>query len=400
MVAGRVTNPFIKDYLMTAGPTPLPPRVQSVMAEPVVYHRAPAFDALFARVLGRLPSVFQTENDVMVFTSSGSGAMESAMANLAGPGVPILACAAGKFGERWIELGEACGAEAVRHEPGWGARLDPAEIDRLLAANPEIAVCFATLSETSTGVVHDVEAIARVCSARGVLLAVDAVSGLGAAELRQDAWGIDVVVAGSQKALMTPPGLGLVSASQRALDHAARRPGGRYYFDWGRAIAEQRKPAPATPFTPAVTLIAALDVALEMIEAEGIEAVLERHAVLARATRAGVAALGLELYGDPDDRANVVTAVSLPDTVDGAKVPKLLRDRFGITANGGQGPLKGRILRIAHCGYFGAFDILTSLAGLEMVLRELGAEVELGAASAAAQQVFLDAGVSAAPAAA
>jgi serine---pyruvate transaminase len=398
MVAGRVTNPFIKDYLMTAGPTPLPPRVQSVMAEPVVYHRAPAFDALFARVLARLPAVFQTGNDVMVFASSGSGAMESAMANLAGPGVPILACAAGKFGERWIELGEACGADVVRYEPGWGARLDPEEIARLLAGRPGVRVCFATLSETSTGVVHDVQAIAKACAARGVLLAVDAVSGLGAAELRQDSWGIDVVVSGSQKALMTPPGLGLVSASPRALEHAAGQPGARYYFDWGRAIAEQRKPAPATPFTPAVTLIAALDVALEMIEAEGIEAVLARHALLARATRAGAAALGLELFGDPDERANVVTAVVLPEGIDGGQVPKLLRDHYGITANGGQAQLKGRILRIAHCGYFGAFDILTSLAGLEMALRELGADVELGAASAAAQQVFLDAGVPAAPA--
>lgn len=398
MVAGRAMNPFIKDYLMTAGPTPLPPRVQSVMAEPVVYHRAPAFDALFARVLGRLPAVFQTANDVMVFASSGSGAMESAMANLAGPGVPVLACAAGKFGERWIELGEAYGADVVRYEPGWGARLDAAEVDRLLAARPDIRVCFATLSETSTGVVHDVEAIAAACRARGVLLAVDAVSGLAAAELRQDDWGVDVVVTGSQKALMTPPGLGLVSASPRALEHAAGRPGGRYYFDWTRAIGEQRKAAPATPFTPAVTLIAALDVALEMIEAEGLDQVLARHALLARATRAGAAALGLERFGDPDDRANVVTAVALPDGIDGAKLPALLRDRYGITANGGQGQLKGRILRIAHCGYFGAFDIITSLAGLEMALRDLGADVELGSGVGAAQRVFRDAGVPAEPA--
>ncbi len=387
-------NPYVKQYLMTAGPTPLPPRVLSVMAEPVVYHRAPAFDALFARVLDRLPRVFGTSNDVMVFASSGSGAMESAVANLVAPGDPILACAAGKFGERWIELGEAHGADVVRYEPEWGARLDPDEVDRRLAERPEIQVAFATLSETSTGVVHDVQALAEVVRRHDAMLVVDAVSGLGAAECRQDEWGLDVVVTGSQKALMTPPGLGFVSASQRALDHAAQRPGGTYYFNWERTVAELRKDAPATPFTPAVSLLAGLDVALEMIEEEGLERVLARHDLLARAARAGVAGLGLDLFGDPDERATVVTAVELPDGIDGGKVPGLLRKR-GITANGGQAQLKGRILRIAHCGYFGAFDIIISLAGLEQVLAELGHEVELGAGVAAAQRVFLEAGVGA-----
>ena len=388
-------NPYVKQYLMTAGPTPLPPRVLSVMAEPVVYHRAPAFDELLARVLERLQPVFQTANDVMVFTASGSGAMESAVVNLTRPGEPVLACAAGKFGERWIELGDAHGADVVRYEPGWGERLDPDEVERRLAARPEIKVAFATLSETSTGVVHDVHALAEVARAHDVLLVVDAVSGLGAAECRQDEWGIDVVVTGSQKALMAPPGLGFVSASPRALEFAAQRPGGSYYFDWQRTVAELRKDAPATPFTPAVTLLAALDVALAMIEEEGLERVLARHDLLARAARAGVAALGLELFGDPDERATVVTAVELPEGIDGGAVPGLLRRR-GITANGGQGQLKGRILRIAHCGYFGAFDIVVALAGLEQALAELGHEVDLGAGVGAAERVFLEAGVGAA----
>jgi aspartate aminotransferase-like enzyme len=385
-------NPFIKDYLITAGPTPLPPRVMSAMGEPVLYHRAPAFDALFARILERLPGVFGTQNDVIVFASSGTGAMESAVSNLVAPGQPILACAGGKFGERWIELGEAYGAEVVRYEPGWGARLDPAEVDRLLSEHSGIEVVYATLSETSTGVVHDVRALAEAARGHGAMLVVDAISGVGAAELRQDEWGIDVVIAGSQKALMSPPGLGFVSASQRALDAAGQRPGGRYYFDWSRAIAEQRKDSPATPFTPAVTLLRALDVALELIEEEGLEAIMARHDLLARAARAGAQGLGLELFGDPDERSTVVTAVELPDSIDGAKVPKLLRER-GITANGGQGQLKGRIIRIAHCGYFGAFDVITILAGLELALNELGADVELGAGVAAAQQVFAQAGV-------
>ncbi|MEA2286603.1 MAG: serine---pyruvate transaminase [Solirubrobacteraceae bacterium] len=391
-------NPFIKQYLMTAGPTPLPPRVSQVMAEPILYHRDPAGVDLYARVLERLPAVFRTSNDVLLFAASGSGGMEAAVANLVRPGDEVLACAAGKFGERWIELADAYGARTVRYEPGWGTRLDPVDIDRLLGENPGIRVCFATLSETSTGIVHDIQAIAEVARARDVILAVDAVSGLGAVDLRQDEWGVDVVAAGSQKALMCPPGIALCSVSDRALEFAAQRPGGRYYFDWATTAKNQRQSPPNSPFTPPVTLLAALDVALSMIEEEGLDDVLARHALLARATRAGVQAMGLELYGDPDERANVVTAVELPDDIDGGKVPKILRDRYGITANGGQGQLKGRIVRIAHTGYFGAFDIVVSLSGLEMTLAQLGHRVELGAGVAAAQQVFLEAGV--APAAA
>ena len=386
-------NPFLKQYLMTAGPTPLPPRVSQVMAEPVLYHRAPAGVELYTRVLQRLPAVFRTENDVQLFSSSGSGGMESAVANLVRPGDRVLACAAGKFGERWIELGEAYGADVVRYEPGWGARLDPAEVERLLGENPEVNVVLATQSETSTGVVHDVRALAQVAQERNAFLVVDAISGLGAADLRQDEWGIDVVVGGSQKALMSPPGMGFVSASQRALDFAAERPGGRYYFDWARTVGAQRKDPPNSPFTPPVTLLAALDVALELIEEEGLDNALARHDLLARATRTGVAAIGLELFGDPDERSTVVTAIAVPEDVDGAKLPKLLRDRYGITANGGQNQLSGKILRIAHTGYFGAFDILTSLSGLEMALVEHGHPVEQGAGVGAAQRVFVDAGV-------
>jgi aspartate aminotransferase-like enzyme len=391
-------NPFIKQYLMTAGPTPLPPRVSQVQAEPVLYHRDPAGVALYARVLERLPAVFRTRNDVLLFASSGSGAMEAAVANLVRPGDPVLACAAGKFGERWIELADAYGARTVRYEPGWGRRLDPADIDRLLEQNPDVRVVFATLSETSTGIVHDVQAIAEVVNARDAMLAIDAVSGLGAVDVRQDEWGIDVVAAGSQKALMCPPGIALCSVSEKALEYAAERPGGRYYFDFTTTAKNQRENPPNSPFTPPVTLLAALDVALDMIEEEGLDDVLARHALLAKATRAGALAMGLELFGDPDERANVVTAVELPDDIDGGKVPKILRDQYGITANGGQGRLKGRILRIAHTGYFGAFDIIVSLAGLEMTLAQLGHQVELGAGVAAAQQVFLVAGVAPAPA--
>jgi aspartate aminotransferase-like enzyme len=384
-------NPFAKQYLMTAGPTPVPPAVLQAMAAPMLYHRSPDFVAIYRSVLARLPAVFRTSNEVLAFASSGSGAMESAVANLVRPGHRALACAAGKFGERWIELCEAYAADVVPYEPGWGERLDPAEIARLLAEHQDVEVVFATLSETSTGIVHDIEAIAAVAREHGAILAVDAVSGLGAAELRQDEWGIDVVVSGSQKALMCPPGLAFASVSERALEFAAGQVGGRYYFDWIRAAESQRKGD--SPFTPAVTLFLGLDIALRMIEDEGLDRVLERHTLLARATRAGAAALSLELFGDPDERSTVVTAIDLTNLdIDGAKLPGALSE-LGITANGGQNQLKGRILRIAHCGYFGAFDVLTALSGLEIALQRLGHAVDHGAGVGAAQRVFLDAGV-------
>jgi serine---pyruvate transaminase len=392
MLAGPMANPYLKQYLMTAGPTPLPPAVSQAMAQPMLYHRAPAFVEVYARVLDRLRSVFGTTNEVLVFASSGSGAMESAVANLVRPGEPALVASCGKFGERWVELCDAYGAWTIHWETEWGRSVDPAALDAQLEQNPEVELVFTQLSETSTGVVNDVRELAEVTHRHGALIVVDAVSGLGAIPCPQDEWGLDVVVAGSQKALMAPPGLGFASASEAALERAAAALGRRYYFDWGRTVAGQRQDPPDSPFTPAVGLVQALDVALALIEEEGLEQVYRRHDLLGRATRAAARALDLDLLGGGDERANVVTAISLPETIDGAKVPKLMRDRFRITIAGGQGRLKGRIARIAHCGYFGPFDIIVTVAALEMTLRELGHEVELGAGVAAAQRV-LEAGV-------
>jgi aspartate aminotransferase-like enzyme len=388
-----VANPYVKHYLMTAGPTPLPPAVSQVMAEPMVYHRAPAFVEVYARVLKRLRDVFQTENEVQVFTASGSGALESAVANLVRPGEPALVASCGKFGERWFELCEAYGADTIHWETEWGRKVDPAGLDRLLGENEGVELVFTTFSETSTGVVNDIRELTDVAHRHGALIAVDAVSGLGAVPLPQDEWGVDVVVAGSQKALMAPPGLSFASANQAALDRAAAIPGRRFYFDWARTVAGQRKDPPDSPFTPAVGLVKALDVALGMIESEGLDRVFERHALLGRATREAAKALDLELLGGVDENANVVTAMVLPDSIDGGKVPKIMRDQFGVTIAGGQGRLKGRIARIAHCGYFGAYDIIVTISALEMTLCELGHETEPGAGVAAAQRVFLDAGV-------
>jgi len=389
-----MANPYLKQYLMTAGPTPLPPRVSQVMAEPILYHRAPAFIEVYARCLERLKMVFQTQNDVLCFAASGTGGMESAVANLVRPGEPVLVASCGKFGERWKELAEAFGAPVVHHDAGWGNRVEPADVDRILGENPDVRVVFTTFSETSTGVLNDIQALAQAAHAHDALIAVDAVSAIGAVPLLQDEWEIDVVAAGSQKALMCPPGLGFASPNERALARAAEAGGApRYYLDWGRTAKGQRKDPADSPFTPAVSLFMALDVALDMIDKEGLEHVFERHRLLGRASREAVKALDLEIFGPEDENANVVTAMKIPEAIDGAKVPKTMRDKYGITIAGGQNQLKGKIARIAHCGYYGAFDTVTTVSALEMTLKELGADVELGAGVAAAQRVFLEAGV-------
>jgi serine---pyruvate transaminase len=388
-----MAGPYLKQYLMTAGPTPLPPAVSQAMAQPMLYHRAPAFVEVYARALDRLKLVFETGNEVLVFASSGSGAMESAVANLVRAGEPALVASCGKFGERWAELCDAYGAGTIHWETDWGLKVDPAELDRRLAGTEGVEVVFVTASETSTGVVNDVRELTEVAHRHGALIAVDAVSAIGAVPLPQDEWGVDVVVAGSQKALMSPPGLAFASPNAAALERAAAVPGRRLYFDWAAAVSAQRKDPPDSPFTPAVGLVQALDVALGLIVEEGLEAVHERHRLLGRATRDAARALDLSLLGDADENANVVTAIRLPEGIDGAAVPKTMRDRFGVTIAGGQGRLKGRIARIAHCGYFGAFDVVVTMAAFEMTLRELGHEVELGNGVAAAQRVFLEAGV-------
>jgi aspartate aminotransferase-like enzyme len=391
---------FAKQYILTAGPTPLPPQVSQVMAEPILYHRAPAFVDIYARVLERLPVVFQTQNDVLCFAATGTGAMESAVANLVGPGDAAVVASCGKFGQRWAELCDAYGADTLHLEFEWGEKVDPARLAESLAGlgRPARAV-FTTQSETSTGVVNDLRALNDAVTAHGSVLCVDAVSGLGAVDLPQDEWGVDVVVAGSQKSLMCPPGLGFASVSERAMALAAedRGPPGRYYLDWGRAAAGQREDPPNSAFTPAVTLFRALDVALELLFEEGLDNAFARHAVLARAARAGVEALGLERFGPDDESANVVTVARLPNEIEGAQVPKLMRDRYGVTIAGGQGHLRGKIARIAHCGYYGAFDIVVALTALEMALRDLGHDAEPGAGAAAAQGVFTAAGNAPAP---
>jgi serine---pyruvate transaminase len=358
-----------KRYLITPGPTPIPPEVAAAAAAPMQHHRSPEFRALLIETLGRLQQVFATENDIVLFTGSGTAAMESAVANMLSPGDRVVVATAGNFGDRWVKLIRSYGLEPVVVEQPWGERLDPARIGAAASEEGTKAV-FVTHSETSTGVVHDVEAIAAAVAPSGAVLVVDAVSSLGGVELATDAWGVDVVVSGSQKALMSPPGLAFASVSEKAWKLAERSQLPRYYLDWRRAADSQVKGD--TAFTPAVSIVLALRTALDLILTQGLANVWEHNRRLARATRAGVKGLGLDLYSPDDDSSAMVTALLMPEGVDGQECYTVLRDRHGIVLAGGHGPLRGRIMRIGHMGYMNEFDIVTALAGLEMALAQLG----------------------------
>jgi aspartate aminotransferase-like enzyme len=368
-----------KRYLMTPGPTPVPPEVLAAIAQPVVHHRSPDFRPVLERTLDRLAQVFRTEQDVLMFTASGTAAMESTVANLVSPGDRVTVVSAGHFGERWNALARAYGADVDLLAYEWGETPLPEDL-----AGRRSKVVFLTHSETSTGVVADLRALAAAAKEQGALVAVDAISSLGAVPLETDAWGLDVVVSGSQKALMTPPGLAFAAVSEAAL--AARGSSPRYYLDWERTRTAQAKLDAA--YTPAVSLIAGLDVALGLLLAEGLEAAFERHVRLGRACREGAKAMGLELFSPDDDSSAVVTAIRAPNDVDATELVQALRDRHGITIANGQGPLKGQIFRIGHIGYFDVFDIVAALAAAELVLADLGADVERGIATARALEVY------------
>src|SRR4051794_24869491 len=372
-----------KRYLFTPGPTPVPPEVLAALAEPVVHHRAPEFRPVYERCLSRLREACRTERDVLLFTASGTGAFESAVANLVSPGDPHLVVSAGNFGERWAAMTAGFGADVDHLHYAWGETPDPEDVRSRLRGRGAKAV-WVVHSETSTGVVSDIQALAAVAREAGALIVVDAVSSLGAIRCDTDAWGLDVVVSGSQKALMTPPGLGLCAVSEAAYGAVGTTP--RFYFDWERTRKAQAKFDAA--FTPPVSLVAALDVALGLLLDEGLDAVFERHVRLGRAARAGAKAMGLELFSPDEDRSAVVTAIRAPEGIDSGDVVKGLRDRFGITIASGQGDLKDKIFRLGHIGYFDVFDITTALAAVELVLADLGADIERGAAVTAALEAY------------
>ena len=374
-----------KRYLMTPGPTPAPPEVLAAIAQPVIHHRGPDYRKLYSEALARLREVFRTEQEVLLFGGSGSGAMESGAANLLSPGDPVLVVSAGYFGERWAAIAKAYGAEVDHLRYAWGEIPSVDDVAARLRER-EAVILFFTHSETSTGVVIDPQPFAAAAREAGALSAVDAVSSLGAVPFETDAWGIDVVASGAQKALMTPPGLAMVSASEASWARAADARSPRFYWDWERTRKGQA--TLDAPVTPPVSLVAGLNVALGMLLEEGLEGAFDRHRRLGRACREGVKAMGLELSSPDDDSSAVVTAVRAPEGIDSGELVLLLRDRHGVTLAPGQGELKGKIFRIGHIGYYDVFDITTALAAVELALVELGAEIERGVAVSRALEAF------------
>jgi aspartate aminotransferase-like enzyme len=375
-----------KNYLLTPGPTPIPPQVLQEEAKPIIHHRTPQFQAVIKEVSEGLKYVFQTSSDVYMLASSGTGAMEAAVVNLLSPGDTAITVEGGKFGERWTELCQAYGiiAEVIKVE--WGKAVDPKEIEKKVKNNPKIKAVFTTLCETSTGVTCDIQAIGALLKDTPAVLVVDAISGLGAIDLKTDSWSVDICVSGSQKGLMLPPGLSFISVSPKAwrLVESAKSP--RYYFD----LREARKALEKTdtPFTPAISLIIALAESLRMMKEDGLENVFARHRKMAGATRSAMQALGLELFA-PTAASDVVTAVKVPAGIDGEKLVKVMRDTYGITIAGGQAELKGKVFRIAHMGFIEEFDIIAGISCLEKVLKQMGYKFELGAGVAAAEEAFL-----------
>jgi len=374
-----------KNYLLTPGPTPLPPQVCEAMARPIIHHRTPQFQEILKEATEGLKFVFQTKNDVFILASSGTGAMEAAVVNLLSAQDTAITVEGGKFGERWTELCKANGINAEVIQVEWGKAVDPKEIEKKLKANPKIKAVFTTLCETSTGVACDIEAIGKIVKDTEAVLVVDAISGLGAIDIKADAWSCDVVVSGSQKGLMLPPGLGFISASPKALKLIEASKSPRYYFDLKKAKKAIDKTD--TPFTPAITLIIALNEALAMIKQDGLENVFARHKKMAEATRAAAKGLGLELFA-PDAASDAVTAVKVPAGIDGEKLVKTMRDTYGVTIAGGQDELKGKVFRIAHMGFIEEFDIIAGISCLEKVLYQMGYKFTLGQGVKAAEEVF------------
>jgi aspartate aminotransferase-like enzyme len=377
----------LKQYLLTAGPTPVPERVLLAMARPMLYHRAPAFTECLRETQQGLKWLFQTGQTVLQLAGSGTLAMEAAVSNFLRQGDKVLVIRGGKFGERWAKIALAYGIETVTVDVEWGKSVDPVVVAAALDKDPAIRAVYATASETSTGVKHDIEGIAKVVRGRPeVLLCVDAITALGVFDIPMDQWGLDVVCLGSQKALMLPPGLAMIAASEKGWKANERSNLPRFYCDLARERKSQEKGE--TAFTPAISLIVGLQESLRMLKEETLEGVWSRHARLARATRSAAGGLGLELFASAP--TNAVTAIRVPSGIDGSSVVRQMHTRYGITIAGGQDHLKGKIVRIAHIGYFSEFDIITAISGLEMTLSDLGYRIKPGSGVAAAQATFAE----------
>lgn len=378
-----------KTYLLAPGPTPVPETVNLEMAAPMVHHRTPQFSKIFAEAAENAKYLFQTQQDVLILASTGTGGMESCITNLFSPGDKVLVVNSGKFGERWGKISESYGLAPIWLNVEWGQAVDPAEVKAMLDKDRDIRAILVQASETSTTVSHPIEALSKLTRDRDdILLVVDGITGVGVFPLPMDEWGIDAMITGSQKALELPPGLALVALSEKAWKFADQSQCPHFYFD----LKKERKNLgnQTTAYTPAVSLVIGLRAVLKSIKEEGLENVHKRHNRLARATRAAAKALGLKMIA-PDAPADSATGVFLPEGIDGGKIVKSLRDDFGVTLAGGQDQWKGKIIRIAHLGYVDTFDTIIAISAIEMALKKFGHPVELGKGVAAAQEILLEA---------
>jgi aspartate aminotransferase-like enzyme len=375
-----------KKYLLAPGPTPVPPEALLAMAMPIIHHRAPDFVPVLDSAKKGLQWLYQTKNDVLILCSTGTGGMVGSVNNFLTPGDEVLVVNGGKFGERWTKICQAYGMKVTELVVEWGHAVKPEQVEEALKKNAKIKAVFVQYTETSTGVNHDVKTLAGVVKKTDALFVVDAISALVAHDIRTDEWGIDVLIGGSQKGVMLPPGLAFVSVSDKAwkMADAAKTP--KFYFNFKKERDNLAKNQ--TNFTSAVTLIIGLNSCIKMLQDEGLENVFKRHERLAKATRAAAAALNLPLF--PKENPSLsLTAIEAPAGVDGQAIYKDLRVKYGITGAGGQDKLKGKIFRIAHLGYADTFDVITAVAGIEMVLKGLGHPVKLGTGVAAAQEILM-----------
>lgn len=375
-----------KNYLMIPGPTPVPPSVLQAIARPMFGHRTEEFAAMYQRIVEKLQVVFQTKNDIFVMSQTGTGGMETAIANTVSPGDKVLSLVTGNFGERFAKLARIYGGEVDEVNFDWGSPVDLKTVEEKLVAN-EYKVVLATQNETSTGVLNDIEGIGKLVAKTQALLLVDGVSGVGGIEIKVDEWNVDILVTASQKAMMLPPGLAMVSVSQKAWEVIEKNTSPRFYFSL--PAAKNKYDSWNTPYTPAVSLYVGLDVALDIMMAEGMDNVYARHKLLARATRAAVKALGLKLLADDSCASPVVTGIYSPEGIGADVLRKAAKKEFAVTFAGGQGILKGKAFRIAHMGFADKMDVIIAISALEMALQRVGHPVELGIGVKAAQKVLL-----------
>jgi aspartate aminotransferase-like enzyme len=373
-----------KYYLLSPGPTPVPEDVLAAAATPIIHHRTPEFSGIFMEVTEGLKYVFGTEQDVFVLTSSGTGAMETAVINTLSPDDKVITLSGGKFGERWGQICRSYGVDVREVVLEWGEPFTKEQLADELKANPETKAVFATLSETSSGTVYDIQGYGEVLANSDAILVVDGISGLGATPCPMDEWKVDVMVAGSQKSFMIPPGLAYLSFSAKAWGLVEKSTIPKFYFDAKKCKKNLQKKT--TPYTPAVSLVIQQKKALDLIKSVGLEKLFEHHRILGDATRAGVKAIGLELLSKSP--GNILTAVKVPAGVDGIKLVKTMQGKYMAYIAGGQDPYKGKIFRIAHLGYMGGFDIIIALTALEMTLSELEFDFKRGSAIEAAEAIL------------